>query len=139
MTGVSLFSLVSRQRQMASSIVGALESWTDKGLLNELLWEDFGQQQPDADNGEPDDPVNGSTDPAPGFGFSYDLLALERGDAKYGALRDFLRRELARDPREKFVVFAFFRGTLKYLARRLKADGISAALIMGDMGAEKDR
>jgi superfamily II DNA or RNA helicase len=138
MSGVSLFSLVARQRQMASSIVGALESWTDKGLLEELLWEDFGQQQANGDNGESDDPVNGGADPDPGFGFSYDIAELERGDAKYIALRDFLRAELAKDRREKFVVFAFFRGTLKYLARRLKADGISAALIMGDMGKEKD-
>src|SRR5690606_11588693 len=30
------------------------------------------------------------------------------------------------------------RGTLKYLARRLKADGINVALIMGAMGKEKD-
>ena len=138
MSGVSLFSLVSRQRQMASSIVGALESWADKGLLNELLWEDFGQQQPDAENGESEDPVNGGTDTEPGFGFSYDIADLERGDAKYRALHDFLRTELAKNPREKFVIFAFFRGTLKYLARRLKADGIAAALIMGDMGDEKD-
>ena len=50
----------------------------------------------------------------------------------------FLKRELAKNPKEKFVVFAFFRGTLKYLARRLKADGVCATLIMGDMGNSKD-
>ena len=39
-SGISLFSLIARQRQMASSIVGAIESWSEKGLLEELLWED---------------------------------------------------------------------------------------------------
>lgn len=138
-SGVSLFSLISRQRQMASSIVGALESWTDKGLLNELLWEDFGRQQLETENGDPADrPIMGDFDAEPGFGFQYDIAELERSDAKYAALRDFLRNELSKDPHEKFVIFAFFRGTLKYLARRLKADGITTALIMGDMGKEKD-
>ena len=36
------------------------------------------------------------------------------------------------------MIFAFYRGTLKYLARRLKADGIRTALIMGAMGNAKD-
>lgn len=137
MSGVSLFSLVSRQRQMASSIVGALESWTEKGLLNELLWEDFGYPQPDTDNGVSESPVGADADLEAGFGFAYDIAALEKDDSKYTALRDFLRTEHDKNPREKFVIFAFFRGTLKYLARRLKADGISAALIMGDMGKEE--
>jgi superfamily II DNA or RNA helicase len=138
MSGVSLFSLISRQRQMASSIVGALESWTDKGLLNELLWEDFGQPRLETEDGESEDRATGPADPEPGFGFAYDIAELERGDAKYRALRDFLRAELAKNSRERFVIFAYFRGTLKYLARRLKANGITAALIMGDMGKEKD-
>src|SRR5690606_1993729 len=36
------------------------------------------------------------------------------------------------------VVFAFYRGTLQYLARRLRKDGIRAAGIMGAMGEAKD-
>jgi len=138
MSGVSLFSLVVRQRQMSSSIVGALESWHEKDLLGELLWEDFGQPQleiedEDAQNAVPTD-LDGQSD----VGFAYHKAELEKNDAKYNALRDFLRDELLKNRGEKFVVFAFFRGTLKYLARRLAADGISNTLIMGDMGADKD-
>ena len=72
------------------------------------------------------------------MGLKHELGALEKGDGKYRALQQFLANELKRNPREKFVIFAFYRGTLKYLARRLKADGINAALIMGDMGKDKD-
>ncbi|QQR36147.1 DEAD/DEAH box helicase family protein [Devosia oryziradicis] len=132
-TGVSLFSLIARQRQMASSIVGALESWRDKDLLEELLWDDLGLSSDAWDDGEDEE-----GDTSAGFGFSYDIGALERGDAKYQALIDFLKRELVKNPGEKFVVFAFYRGTLKYLARRLKADGVRAAVIMGAMGSQKD-
>src|SRR5690606_32825673 len=60
-SGVSLFSLIARQRQMASSIVGALESWRDKDLIEELLWEDFGLLAEDTDSAAeregPDSPV----------------------------------------------------------------------------------
>jgi SNF2 family DNA or RNA helicase len=135
-SGVSLFSLIARQRQMASSIVGALESWREKNYLEELLWEDFGvlEDGPDNNGAVPD----GEIDSPVAYGFRYDMAALEKGDAKYRSLIEFLKRQLKENPKEKFVIFAFFRGTLKYLARRLKADGVSAALIMGDMGKEKD-
>src|SRR5262249_20415081 len=42
-SGVSLFALIARQRQMASSLVAALESWTRSGVLEELVWEDLGR------------------------------------------------------------------------------------------------
>jgi superfamily II DNA or RNA helicase len=133
-TGVSLFSLIARQRQMASSIVGALESWNDKGLMDELLWDDLGVSVEDLSNTE-----NGhslETDRHDGlvaYGSTFDIAQLEAQDSKYRALSEFLSRELASSPGEKFVVFAFFRGTLKYLKRRLAQDGIEAALLMGGM------
>ena len=106
-TGVSLFSLIVRQRQMASSIVGALESWRDKNLLDELLWEDFGITSglatgaPESNNDNEDTGLDNGNSLA-AFGFQYDIAALERGDGKYGALRQFLREELRKSPSEKF-------------------------------------
>ncbi|ARP64300.1 hypothetical protein A9K65_013605 [Mesorhizobium sp. WSM1497] len=139
-SGVSLFSLVARQRQMASSIVGALESWRDSGQLADLLWEDFGlspELMADA-AGIVDDTGRGPDAGSEPFAVVCDLAALEEGDQKYSALKAFLTAELAKNQAEKFVIFAFFRGTLKYLRRRLAADGIRIGLIMGDMGAAKD-
>ncbi|MDR7033112.1 SNF2-related protein [Mesorhizobium sp. BE184] len=142
-SGVSLFSLIARQRQMASSIVGALESWRDKGLIAELLWEDFGIsrelfQDAHGLEQETDSETESDGESSEVLDLNYNLADLEAGDNKYRALKEFLAAELHKDSKEKFVVFAFFRGTLKYLSRRLKADGITASLIMGDMGAEKD-
>ncbi len=142
-SGVYLFSLIARQRQMASSIVGAIESWTQKDMLEELLWEDFGRTN-DVDglsrqtSGASDVPTSDDPEESEAFGFQFDLAELERNDAKYKELVSFLKQELEKNPDEKFVVFAFYRGTLKYLARRLRADGIDAALIMGAMGSQKD-
>jgi superfamily II DNA or RNA helicase len=137
-SGVSLFSLIARQRQMASSIVGALESWRDRDLLDELLWEDMGQPGGAVDRDDDGGTAIGERSIPVAFGYAFDIAELERTDAKYEALITFLRGELARNPREKFVLFAFYRGTLKYLARRLRADGITAGVIMGDMGDSKD-
>jgi hypothetical protein len=142
-SGVSLFALVARQRQMASSIVGALESWDEKGLTEELLWEDFGLTsglvmkpiEPSHED-RTDVPSLPDDDGSAAFGFKFDITELERGDQKYLVLHSFLTQELRRTPREKFVVFAFYRNTLKYLARRLKADGISATLLMGALGVD---
>jgi Helicase conserved C-terminal domain len=144
-SGVSLFSLVARQRQMASSIVGALESWKEKNLIEELLWEDFGLTSglvvnpgDNSSEGDSDDNSFEDGESPTAFGFQFDIAELEGGDQKYRALHRFLTQELQKNPREKFVVFAFYRGTLKYLARRLKADGVNTTLIMGDMGNQKD-
>ena len=131
--GVPLLSLISRQRQMASCMVAALETWrADKslpGLVEESLWEDFGiasqlRKTPEETNL-----------PTTKLSFNRVSIAdLEAEDSKYKELREFLKKELRKDRAQKFVIFAYFRGTLKYLERRLKTEGISTGLIMGDMG-----
>ena len=147
--GASLFPLIMRQRQMASSLVAALRGWNETGLLEELFWEDLGcvpaigEQQFDngGANGQPrEDGVQNLE--AAAFDYDVDglvdLEALEAADTKYAKFREFLLQGLRQDPSEKFVVFAFFRPTLQYLARRLESDGVRAALIMGGMGPTTD-
>jgi len=137
--GVTVFSLIMRQRQMASCMVAALKAWQDKGLLDDLLdddldgadpfWEDFGSLT------EIDMNPNNlgiSLDRDPAWEFTKDeLKKLEEDDTKYKELIKFLKKQLKETPQEKFVLFAYFRGTLQYLQRRLSADGIGNCLIMG--------
>ncbi len=121
MKGVSIFALIARQRQMASSLPAALHSWHEKGVLEDLAWEDFGRDLGDPSELDVDVP-------------EIDLsLAkkLEELDSKYEKLCSFLRKLIIDDPFEKVIIFAFFRGTLEYLKRRLEADGFETALIMG--------
>ena len=118
--------------------------------MEELLWEDLGHnpsledQRIDGDAREDawveelyqvlpsgevgDDQQTSRIDP----------IGLEKVDGKYAALLKFLARQIQSNPGEKFVVFAFFRGTLRYLERRLNEDGIPAVVIMGGMGDTKD-
>ena len=128
--GVASFSLCMRQRQMASSIVAALEHWRDTELLEELLWEDVGlsltedEELSFGDIGSIENIVTHLPD-------------LEKQDSKYHQLRRYLAGQLGSYPRDKIVIFSFFRRTLEFLRRRLRADGIRVEAIMGGMGDEK--
>ena len=121
MKGVSVFALIARQRQMASSLPAALYAWHDKGILNELAWEDFGRDL----DGLSDIVVDLPT-------IDLELAQrLEEVDSKYQKLLKFLQSRVDSGPNKKVIIFAFFRGTLKYLERRLQTDGFDTALIMG--------
>lgn len=82
-----------------------------------------------------DDILEGVEDGDPGPQQDLAPLALlmnydyEKHDTKYEQLRGFLLDRQIRD--EKVIIFAFFRGTLAYLRRRLVADGISVTEIHG--------
>lgn len=132
--GVPLFSLISRQRQMASCMVAALEGWRADGSLNSLveesLWEDVGIAARLKEKG-------GGAIASKLSLPAINIKTLEAEDTKYKKLKKFLTKQLDENPNEKFVIFAYFRGTLKYLSRRLAADSISSGLIMGDMGGDK--
>ena len=140
---IAVFALITRQRQMASSIVGALRSWDQRGITNELLWEDLGQVSLESIPSN-QETINENSDEVSiddypiAFGLDFDLKTLEKNDSKYNELRDFLKSELEKSSDEKFVVFAYFRGTLTYLEERLRKDGISCALMMGSMPIKKE-
>ncbi len=134
--GVPLLSLISRQRQMASCMVAALETWRAnnslQGLVEESLWEDLGVAAQLRKASETTD--------TPTVLLSFKRISikdLEKQDSKYNELRTFLKKELKQEPTQKFVIFAYFRGTLKYLERRLREESIPTGLIMGDMGDRK--
>jgi len=58
---------------------------------------------------------------------------LLREDTKLGALLDALQ-ELDRDePRQKVIIFSFFKATLNYLEKQLHGEGYTCAKITGDV------
>jgi superfamily II DNA or RNA helicase len=118
------FILIGRQRQLSSSIPAALNAWRNMENFQELLWDDLGL---DVDASDGDEPMVPIQDLLEGYDF-------EAGDTKYKAFSEGLRAQLKQNPAEKIVVFAFFRGTLAYLNRRLEADGVHCACIHGSMG-----
>jgi Superfamily II DNA/RNA helicases, SNF2 family len=137
------FSLIMRQRQMASSLPAALGAWEQSPELSELLWEDLGATSLFDLDGELeedlDEEITGDADgdvlDARKVGVpTYDLAQIESCDQKYHSLLQFLLASTeGTSDREKTIVFAFFRNTLQYLHRRLTEDGIDSMLLMGGM------
>lgn len=139
--GIWQFALVLRQRQMASSIVAALSTWrgecfADGDQLEEMFIDDIGYEA--FSEYWQQDTSDSSKGWLAMFSRQFDLPRLEQCDSKYKKLKSFLTDTLASNPREKIVVFAYFRATLDYLERRLNADGIRAVSIMGGRGDEND-
>lgn len=120
-------TMIGRLRQLASSIPAAISGWRANDNLNELIWEDLGLIYEDSDF----DKIDTSD-----FELPTDA-ELEAADTKYNNLVQLLR--ISGTPNEKVIVFSFYRGTVRYLERRLRADNVSCAVILGGMGDEKHR
>lgn len=141
--GVALFTLVIRQRQMASSMVAALKSWQEQNILSKylenndslslMLWEDFGLFDPEIEDSDD------KCWPFSALGVTDDdLKELKNCDSKYSSLLEFLKKAIQENPKEKFVLFAYFKGTLNYLKERLDEDGITNCLLHGSIESSKD-
>ncbi|MEH2372392.1 SNF2-related protein [Nostoc sp.] len=143
-----IFRLLARQRQMTSCMVAALKAWKKNGVIHdflagdddELLYELFGYEL----NNESTTIFNNlgtnikratSNCPIPEDDSEFQIFIdnFQKNDTKYKQLITFLQRELRNKPQEKFVLFAFYRGTLTYLQKRLTADEINNCLIIGGM------
>lgn len=129
--GVQGFLLATPQRQMSSCMFAAASRWLGRGgEWGEEETEDFAYDA----YGE-DIELSGLTSVsgyvARSLAGHVDLKALREHDSKYHQLEALLK-EYARDyPREKVIVFSYFRDTLGYLKERLESAGIAALVVMG--------
>jgi len=128
------FLLVTPQRQMSSSMPAALREWQERGFArNESTYEDTGAEV--SDNEHTLGPlVSELVERATELG---ELAELWENDSKYRRLAAMLRRYLHDHPDEKIVLFSYFRATLRYLAERLRADGITCITLSGEQADDK--
>lgn len=130
------FMLTTPQRQLCSSMAAACRVWSDRideGEVEELIWEDLGDEpEGKADTIKP--LVRELSSIARELG---DYAALRAHDSKFEFLRDRLLEYWRRFPDAKVILFAYFRGTLRYLHERFAELGIRSAVLMG--GMDKDR
>jgi SNF2 family DNA or RNA helicase len=109
----------------------------------ENLAEDFGQDL---------DPTNPHALPSPDQLRGLADFDFEKHDSKYAALLQALRLirtrgtlstdnagEVTVSPSEKVIIFAFFKSTIAYLHRRLKADGFPGIAVTGDITDRVER
>src|SRR5262249_36535746 len=64
------------------------------------------------------------------------IFAAPGTDSKFTRLKEILARIDQEDPGAKVIIFSFFVGTTKYLARRLAAEGYPAVRIAGDVPSD---
>lgn len=123
------FCVIQPQLQTASCIPAMAEAFRkgDLGDPAELLHEAIGLGPEDDEELTPAPVEDGMIKEWAQWDF-------EAQDSKYAALRKLLLEQL---PEEKILIFAFFRGTLRYLHKRLRAEGVGCALIHGDLDDEE--
>lgn len=121
------FLLVTPQRQMSSSMAAALRFWQERGVMSEEeVFEDTGVSYEGP--GEVGPLIQELIERTRTLG---DYQTLRRDDSKYERLRNRLREYRAEHPKEKIVLFSYFRATLKYLSERLEEDGIPTIILQG--------
>ncbi len=128
------FCILARQRELTSCIPAAISRWKEIG--NIILDEDEKSEFELLHEG----PINKKevARTYPENLVNEDISILEKNDSKFNLFLATLKEKL--NEGEKIIVFSFFRGTLKYLERRLKENGIKTSIILGGMKFEdKDR
>ncbi len=126
------FLLATPQRLLSSCLPAAVAHWLSRAV--EADYEDGDE--------EADDAASETTTAAVQLGPLVERLAractslpvpaeLERHDSKFDKFLGALRAFLGSHPGEKAVVFSTFRTTIRYLARRLQAAGITCEEIHG--------
>lgn len=128
------FGIMSRQRELASSLPAALRRW--KNLLASNR-----QKMNEEDEYEEEIEYDYSSIPETCLSLSEeDLHQIELKDTKYLAFLKALKYEISKAQKEgrveKIVVFSFFRETLNYLYAKLRKDGVNALVIMGGMSQQ---
>lgn len=120
------FLLVTPQRQIASSMPAALREWQKRQFESDLSYEDIGEDT--GQSKEPGPLVQTIIDNADELG---DIDELWENDSKYKRFSTELKKFFNDHPKEKVVVFAYFRPTLYYLNERLSSDGIESIVLVG--------
>lgn len=130
----AVFRLIARQRQMTSCMAAALAAWRNRGGSNADAGDNDDEQYRYA-MWNSEEHEKSSTAPMPGFE-EFDVAELEKNDSKFNHLVRTLRTIIAADSSERIVIFSFFRHTVHYLVRRLRAEGIRCDSILGGISRE---
>ncbi len=120
------FSLITRQRQMASCMPAALANW--RGTTGYVDSDEDDDLFPEIVSGR-----NAYQSVQMPYFAEVDLSELIRQDTKFQRVLEMIRSLITSNPNEKVVIFSFFRGTVEYLYRQLTKAGIRSIMIMGGM------
>ncbi len=138
------FLLTIPQRQMSSCMAAACQGWRARlqGVEALAVQEDLAEL--DGDDSEITESIEALPSKVEGNGELIQLLvsianqhgdfkALSASDSKFNELLSNLKIYWKDNPAKKVVLFAFYRNTLRYLARRFAEVGIQSAVLHGGM------
>ena len=121
------FGEIQRARQAASCLPATIESKFGEGPLRDATDDELTDLTSD-DLQE----IGVSVRPTTATGTM--AAPVWRGtDSKYEKLRELLSQIRDESPAAKVLVFSFFKGTVRYLQRRLAEDGVPSLIIHGDI------
>lgn len=145
---IMTFALIARQRQMASCMPAAFRDWNNKYEEQNLSYSDDDDDDTFVfDNEDKEETISKKKIYADLKPFFTKIIQecsdirfedLKKHDSKFYEFLNSLKTLLAQNPKEKIIVFSFFRSTNEYLKERLEEEGISAVAIKGGMGQLKD-
>jgi SNF2 family DNA or RNA helicase len=126
------FLLVMPQRQMSSCMPAAFKEWKRRNLstTREDALEDIGVEVEDIGP-----LVRFISERVDNFG-NYDDLY--NNDTKYHRFREMLIKYLNNNPKDKIVLFSYFKPTLYYLAERLKIDKVNCIVLTGGVAQKTE-
>ena len=121
------FAQVQRARQAASCLPAALGEVSSSGMPDDDAAAELVDILPsDSESSSTEDVVFSKNK------FDFGVVV----DSKYATFQQLVERILRDDPNAKILVFSFFRGTVRYLQRRLDEEGIKSAYISGEIPSD---
>lgn len=137
------FLLATPQRMISSCMYAAAKSWRDRtGItgqdLETLIYENSGIDLGMGNRNTEDDKVSPlinhiAKEVLP----DTDINALRKTDTKYEKFSKVVHKYLEEHPKEKIVVFSYFKETLRYLSKRLGEEGFETLLLHGGIDKTK--
>lgn len=135
---VEVFTLITRLRQLTSSIPAALMYWKENDSIPESVWSNI---TPDSEENDYDDDSHENQfftlgDDISEISEKIDINSIVKNDSKYDGLRLILSKI---SPTEKIIIFSFYRYTVKYLCDRLNRDGIKSIKLWGGITSKESK
>jgi superfamily II DNA or RNA helicase len=135
---IEIFTLITRLRQLTSSIPAAIKYWKEKDSIPESVWANV---TPDSDEDDyyedkEESKQNNIGEDIDNISTSIDIHELINNDTKYEELLNIIN---GIDKNEKIIIFSFYRYTVEYICNRLNNDGFNSIKLWGSKGGKENK
>ena len=136
---IEVFTLITRLRQLTSSIPAAIKYWKEKDSIPESVWANItpglDEDIDDNEDNEENKLYNLGSD-IDNVSVNIDIDGLIKNDTKYCELLNIIN---SIDENEKIIIFSFYRYTVEYLCNRLNEDGIKTIRLWGSKNNKENK